>query len=172
EVIVHWRRRALRHDERKETQRAVLGTIERVLTDASAHPAGFVGLRARCRQPAIGGQQRSKGRAERLDARRIVVDGRPQSMRLVDEPSDFRSVHQKTVRLVLMGVVEIAHGKQDTSDEGGRHGHQYRTIRNSARAIQCAWGPTPRRSYSRLRARSGSRLLSPNDTGCDWLSPN
>ena len=46
QVIVHRRGGAGRHDEREETERSILGTIERVLPDALAHPARLVRLRA------------------------------------------------------------------------------------------------------------------------------
>src|SRR6185295_2061013 len=46
EVIVDGRRGPGRHDEREQTERSILGTIEGVLADAAAHPARFVGTGA------------------------------------------------------------------------------------------------------------------------------
>jgi hypothetical protein len=57
QMIVHRRRRASRHDEREEAERTVLGAIECVLRDATAHPALFVGPGARLGQPSVSRKQ-------------------------------------------------------------------------------------------------------------------
>ena len=51
---MHRRRGAGGDDEREETERLVLGAVERVLADAAAHLAGLVGRGAGVRQPAVG----------------------------------------------------------------------------------------------------------------------
>src|SRR5207302_547633 len=80
EVIVDRRRGEGRNDEREKTERSILRAIQRVLADAAAHLARIVWSRAALGQPAIGREQPRKRRPQRLDARPIVVNRRPQPL--------------------------------------------------------------------------------------------
>jgi hypothetical protein len=107
-MIVHRRRRAGRHDEREETQRAILGAVQRVLRDTAPHPALFVRPRARVGQPAFGGEQPGERGAERVNALRIALNGAAEALRLLNERADLRRVDQ-IPEPVVVEMVRVAH---------------------------------------------------------------
>src|SRR5438093_13233864 len=91
-MVVHWSLGARRHDERKETERAVLGAVQRVLADAAAHPASVVGSGAMFRQPAVAAKQPRERGSQRLNPGRVIVDGGAKAFGFVDQRADFRRV--------------------------------------------------------------------------------
>jgi hypothetical protein len=109
--------RAGRDHERKETERLVLGAIERVLADAAAHRTRLVRPGAAVRQPAVRVQQRFERGPQRRDARGDVGDRRAEPPRFFDQRAQRWSVDKEPVRLavVRLGMVRMAKVTHDLS---------------------------------------------------------
>jgi len=83
-MVVHRRRRAGRHDQRKQTELSGLIAVQRVLADATTHPARRVRLRKLIRQPAVRREQPRKTPDAALDAGGMVANRARQPPRLIN----------------------------------------------------------------------------------------
>src|SRR5439155_11760692 len=95
QMVVHWCRSPHWNDKGKQTQRSILGSIQRVLSDASTHPALIVGTTARGGQPSIGREQRREGWLQGLDTRRGIRHLGREMTGFGDERADLLSIDEK-----------------------------------------------------------------------------